>query len=413
MGTLVGQRYGLGRNYTGSLVELNNCGYSTNTCEDQFDDMKSSTEQSWSSEPSDLSVPFWMSTSGRTFDAYEAHLETSSLLNTFALDVRDFSGSSLVSEKSDVQNTKHLLGVTQLIGLSRLMKFIMHKSRQWNTNDNMSENPHSSSFTDYIFAQAQLKQKARRRGHYPILQTFSHSSSLNASLTCIAEPKYTGSNGQCTQNLLETFTYTRCKRRHYNSESGLFLPEANFTVTQHQNEKKSECESDSRLSKDILSSGYPEEANCSMLPTDINTNDTNSEVAVSQNECQENYLLSGEREIDALTVNAIENFAQCLPETVSEGSTCSDQLQEMNSLPNLTKSNDSTVNQITLHDEHQVFTNNLSDKSIVATSQSKLDLKLIKSVSFADEIGKSLTETFIVYDEDCYDEPPAITYHMY
>nr|CAH8850657.1 unnamed protein product [Trichobilharzia regenti] len=482
MGTLVGLRYGLGRNYTGSLMELNNCGYTTGSCdEEKFQDLimtsnnnsndnnnNNSTEpkQPWNN-PNDnnnnkldnLSMALWISKHSRTFGAYEAHLETSSLLNSFALDMHDFSNCHLFTEKpsssstsaSNSSNAKNLLGLTQLIGLSRLMNFIMYKSRQSNNasssssnsndnnnsnNNNNNSNPledahrqyHGSTFTDYIFARAQMEQKARRRSYYyPILQTLSHSSSLNTSLTCINELKHTGVVD--TESFLENFLHKQRKRRHYNSESGLLLPETdNLSTLQNDSQEGGDpqCENNEEnnpdydentvnLCDDVISSIDSKETETSTLSSEVNMNatesenDSTSESMAENSKSDENVSTSSPSSPSSLCtsvdndmdneskVNINKTDPQCAHETVNNTTTTTNPIPNDQSnvitASNIMKSNDAI-------DDQDGSCDQAEETTIINTSLSKENLKLHKSVSFADEVGKSLTEIFILYDDD-------------
>ncbi|VDQ03173.1 unnamed protein product [Trichobilharzia regenti] len=443
MGTLVGLRYGLGRNYTGSLMELNNCGYTTGSCdEEKFQDLimtsnnnsndnnnNNSTEpkQPWNN-PNDnnnnkldnLSMALWISKHSRTFGAYEAHLETSSLLNSFALDMHDFSNCHLFTEKpsssstsaSNSSNAKNLLGLTQLIGLSRLMNFII----------------------------AQMEQKARRRSYYyPILQTLSHSSSLNTSLTCINELKHTGVVD--TESFLENFLHKQRKRRHYNSESGLLLPETdNLSTLQNDSQEDNlstlqndsqeggdpQCENNEEnnpdydentvnLCDDVISSIDSKETETSTLSSEVNMNATESEndstsesmaencksdenVSTSSPSSPSSLCTSVDNDMDNESkVNINKTDPQCAHETVNNTTTTTnpipnDQLNVITA-SNIMKSNDAI-------DDQDGSCDQAEETTIINTSLSKENLKLHKSVSFADEVGKSLTEIFILYDDD-------------
>ncbi|CAH8554937.1 unnamed protein product [Schistosoma bovis] len=394
MGTLVGQWYNLGSNCTGSLGDLNNCGYSSNTSEEFI-------QQNWDTESNNISFPSWMSKSNhQTMDLDERSLKTS-FMNSLILDMQDFSKTDIFTETSNSHNSANLLSLTQLLGLSRLMNFIMYKSRQTNTDAELVGNVHQRSFTDYIFAQSQLERKARRRSHYPILKTFSHSNSLNASLTSIVEADHFVHSKWDT---IETYFSKRCRRRHCNSESGLFSLEDNLSSLflhdiEYTKNKNDNEEDKQNLSTNIKTSIHLEEEeaqNISSTSLDLKTNnfgemETNNENACSHYQSEDDNCLSLiNKQNESLLVNTNENDNQFSLSAENLNPNCINELQNELSLLNITNSIESNNEPV----------NNIVNKPITRSSTSKNNMKLNKSVSFADEVGKSLTEIFTLCDDD-------------
>ncbi|CAH8542273.1 unnamed protein product [Schistosoma intercalatum] len=392
MGTLVGQWYNLGSNCTGSLGDLNNCGYSSNTSEEFI-------QQNWDTESNNISFPSWMSKSNhQTMDLDERSLKTS-FMNSLILDMQDFSKTDIFTETSNSHNSANLLSLTQLLGLSRLMNFIMYKSRQTNTDAELVGNVHQRSFTDYIFAQSQLERKARRRSHYPILKTFSHSNSLNASLTSIVEADHFVHSKWDT---IETYFSKRCRRRHCNSESGLFSLEDNLSSLflhdiEYTKSKNDNEEDKQNLSTNITTSIHLEEAqNISSTSLDLKTNnfgemETNNENACSHYQFEDDNCLSLiNKQNELLLINTNENDNQFSLSAENLNLNCINELQNELSLINITNSIESNNEPV----------NNIVNKPITRSSTSKNNMKLNKSVSFADEVGKSLTEIFTLCDDD-------------
>ncbi|XP_018645403.1 protein phosphatase 1 binding protein, putative [Schistosoma mansoni] len=397
MGTLVGLRYNLGSKCTGSLGELNNCGYSSNTSEDYI-------QQSWDTELNNLSFPSWMSKSNQTMGLDERSLKTS-FMSSLILDMQDFSKTDIFTETSNSHNSANLLSLTQLLGLSCLMNFIMCKSRQTNTNAELVGNVHS--FTDYIFAQSQLERKARRRSHYPILKTFSYSNSLNASLTSLVEADHVHSKW----DKLGTYFTKRRRRRHYNSESGLSSPEDNLSSLLLQDventENKNDDEEDKQsLSTNITTSIHLEEAqNISSTSLDMKTNnfggtETSDEMACSRCQSEDNCLSLINRQNELLTVNTNENDAQFSLSAEYQNPTCINKLEIEIPLENITNSTESDDGHSLLHVDSFKPVNNIVNKPITRSLTSKSNIKINKSVSFADEVGKSLTEIFTLCDDN-------------
>ncbi|VDP45906.1 unnamed protein product [Schistosoma curassoni] len=393
MGTLVGQWYNLGSNCTGSLGDLNNCGYSSNTSEEFI-------QQNWDTESNNISFPSWMPKSNhQTMDLDERSLKTS-FMNSLILDMQDFSKTDIFTETSNSHNSANLLSLTQLLGLSRLMNFIMYKSRQTNTDAELVGNVHQRSFTDYIFAQSQLERKARRRSHYPILKTFSHSNSLNASLTSIVEADHFVHSKWDT---IETYFSKRCRRRHCNSESGLFSLEDNLSSLflhdiEYTKNKNDNEEDKQNLSTNITTSIHLEEEaqNISSTSLDLKTNnfgemETNNENACSHYQSEDDNCLSLiNKQNELLLVNTNENDNQFSLSAENLNLNCINELQNELSLINITNSIESNNEPV----------NNIVNKPITRSSTSKNNMKLNKSVSFADEVGKSLTEIFTLCDDD-------------
>ncbi|CAH8850616.1 unnamed protein product [Trichobilharzia szidati] len=271
-----------------------------------------------------------------------------------------------------------------------------------------------------------MEQKARRRSYYyPILQTLSHSSSLNTSLTCINELQHTGVD---TESFLVNFLHKQRKRRHYNSESGLLLPETDNLSTPLQADSRegdAQCENNDgnnpehdtnvNLCDDSVLSVDSKETETSTLPSEVHMNvtesenDASSESAIENSKSDENFASSSSPSLssspvdndmeNASKVNISKTDAQYAHETVNNNTTTT-----VNTIPpndqsnvitasNIMKSNDAIDDQDASCDQTQKTTAS-------KISLSKENLKLHKSVSFADEVGKSLTEIFILYDED-------------
>ncbi|CAH8565761.1 unnamed protein product [Schistosoma rodhaini] len=387
MGTLVGLRYNLGSKCTGSLGELNNCGYSSNTSEDLI-------EQSWDTELNNSSFPSWMSKSNQTMGLDERSLKTS-FMSSLILDMQDFSKTDIFTETSNSHNSANLLSLTQLLGLSCLMNFIMCKSRQTSTNAELVGNVHS--FTDYIFAQSQLERKARRRSHYPILKTFSYSNSLNASLTSLVEADHVHSKW----DKLGTYFSKRRRRRHYNSESGLFSPENNLSSLLLQDVENTENKNDDEEDKQNLNtintaSIHLEEAqNISSTSLDLKTNNFGGMETSDEKTCSR-----CPSEDNCLSQDTNENDTQFSLSAEYQNLTCINELQNEIPLENITNSTESDDGHSLLHVDSFKPVNNIVNKPITRSLTSKSNVKINKSVSFADEVGKSLTEIFTLCDDN-------------
>nr|CAX73553.1 hypothetical protein [Schistosoma japonicum] len=398
MGTLVGQRCNLENNYTGSLGELNNCGYSLNSCEKL-------TEQNWDSESNNLSFSYWMSKSNQTLDLDNKSLN-SSFMNSLALEMQDLSKTDIFTETSNNHHATNLTSLTQLLGLSRLMNFIMYKSRKTDTNNELTENVHQCSFTDYVFAQSQLERKARRRRHYPTFQTFSHSDSLDTSLASITEYTFTDFDVHSNLNTFETYFTGRCRRRHCNSESGLFLPEANLSsISLQDNEITNiECNNDDKQcsSNNITTSSHSEETQ-NNLSTNLDLNTNNTENVNTGCESEEDYPSPVNRQNESLITTTIENDDQFSLSTENQITTFTDEPHNETLIMKITNPVETDNEHSSLNDNLTVSVNHTLKKPLTGSLTTNNSGKLPKSVSFADEVGKSLTEIFILCDDDIYD----------
>ncbi|KAK4471554.1 hypothetical protein MN116_004971 [Schistosoma mekongi] len=346
-----------------------------------------------------------MSKSNQTLDLDKKSLN-SSFMNSLALEMQDLPKTDIFTETSNNHNPTNLLSLTQLLGLSRLMNFIMYKSRQTNTNTELVENVHQFSFTDYVFAQSQLERKARRRRHYPTLQTFSHSNSLDASLTSITEHTFTDSDVHSNLNTFETYFTRQCRRRHCNSESGLFLPEANLSsISSQDNEIKNiEYNNDDKQcsSNNITTSIHSEETQNN--PSAIsNLNANNTENVNTTYESETNYPSSVNRQNESLITTIIETDDQSSLSPENQITTFTDELHNETLLTKITNAVEIDNEQSSSNDNLPVSVNNTLNKPLICSLTTNNSGKLQKSVSFADEVGKSLTEIFILCDDDIYD----------
>ncbi|CAL8070063.1 unnamed protein product [Calicophoron daubneyi] len=435
MATAVGLRSNIPRNWTGSLLDLNSCGYPLSDYSDGFEDSFRTSDFSWKSEPTDLS----RNDSDSPGYGHLRHKfrNNARLFCSHSMDIQESLNSYKNIEVTGSQDGLNRLSRTQCLVLRQLLTVINKKFRQRHSDE--YTNPAGScpwnifpvkkqpSFTD-----SGESDDCQSSSAMPSFSPSSHGMCEHRLLLSLFDANFESS----FDNTGSFFSLSKPKRRHCNSESDLRYPDTkhrgsedaagiqhsgslsslictNSEVTLAENARaeqlsvntsvtttkageeddetivESQEQDDSNLQKVNESPGCTEPTQFTQMAQMVATG-TFIPMVTEVNEPQM------EVKVEEVSVTPEASFEQTPCETIEE---LDPALNAGENTENCAKEEDSPV---TVDKTDENIRGNSQD--VVPRTQSSS--KIPKRVSFADEAGFALTEVHVIEEQSYERQTP-------